>query len=27
VDGNLYVVLVKEVDPDWQKIGQLKTVF
>ena len=26
-DGNLYVVLVKEVDPDWRKIGQLKSVF
>jgi len=26
-DGNLYVVLVKDVGPDWQKIGQLKPVF
>jgi hypothetical protein len=26
-DGNLYVVLVKEVDPEWPKIGQLQPVF
>ena len=26
-DGNLYVVLVKEVDEDWQKIGQLEPVY